>query len=101
MLVAQVGADGEAVRHTAVQVDLPGLAGFDQGLFGLVAELGGEDLVDFCFVCRESVVLLRGMILSGDYMKWGKGFYVPAAAMEKGPLIAPSSSCVTKEGWAE
>lgn len=46
--VAQVGADGEAVRNTAEQVDLPGLAGLDQGVLGLVAELGGEDLVDLC-----------------------------------------------------
>ena len=46
--VAQVGADGEAVRNTAEQVDLPGLAGLDQSVLGLVAELGGEDLVDLC-----------------------------------------------------
>lgn len=48
MLVAQVSADSEPVRHAAEQVDLPGLAGFDEGFFGFVAELGGEDLVDFC-----------------------------------------------------
>jgi len=48
LLVAQVGADGEAVRNTAEQVDLPRLAGFDQGFLGLVTELGGEDLVDLC-----------------------------------------------------
>lgn len=61
MLIAQIGADSEAVRHTAEQVDLPGLAGLDEGSLGLVAELGGEDLVDFCSV---SLVLFR----------WGVGF---------------------------
>ena len=48
MRVAQVSADGEAVRDATVEVDLPGLAGLYQGVFGLVAELGGENLVDFC-----------------------------------------------------
>ena len=46
--VAQVGADGESVGNTAVEVDLPGLTGLAQGFLGLVTELGGEDLVDFC-----------------------------------------------------
>lgn len=46
VLVAQVRAHREAVRHAAEQVDLPRLAGLDQGALGLVAELGGEDLVD-------------------------------------------------------
>ena len=46
--VAQVSADGEAVRDATVEVDLPGLAGLDEGVLGLVAELGGENLVDFC-----------------------------------------------------
>lgn len=48
MRVAQVSADGETVRDTAVEVDLPELAGLDQGVLGLVTELGGEDRVDFC-----------------------------------------------------
>lgn len=43
--IAQIGAHAEAVRHPAEQVDLPGLAGLDQSLLGLVAELGGEDRV--------------------------------------------------------
>jgi len=46
--VAQVGTDGETVSDTAVEVDLPGLAGLDEGVLGFVTELGGEDLVDFC-----------------------------------------------------
>lgn len=48
VLVAEISAHREPVRHAAEQVDLPGLAGFDEGLLGFVAELGGEDLVDFC-----------------------------------------------------
>lgn len=36
------------MRDATVEVDLPGLAGLDEGVLGLVAELGGEDLVDFC-----------------------------------------------------
>lgn len=47
-LNVQVAPDGEAVRHTAEQVDLPGVAGLDEGVLGLVAELGGEDGVGFC-----------------------------------------------------
>lgn len=46
--VAQVSADGEAVRDATVEVDLPGLAGLDEGVLRFVAELGGENLVDFC-----------------------------------------------------
>lgn len=49
-LVAQVGAHGEAVRDAAEQVDLPGLAGLDEGFFGLVAQLGGEDRVGFYYI---------------------------------------------------
>lgn len=45
--VAQIGTDGETVSDTAVEVDLPGLAGLDEGVLGLVTELGSEDLVDF------------------------------------------------------
>ena len=44
--LADVGADSETVGDTAEQVDLPGLASLDEGVLGLVAELGGEDLVD-------------------------------------------------------
>lgn len=47
VLVAQVGAHGESVGDAAEEVDLPGLGGLDQDALGLVAELGGEDLVDF------------------------------------------------------
>jgi len=36
------------MSDTAVEVDLPGLAGFDEGVLGLVTKLGGEDLVNFC-----------------------------------------------------
>lgn len=46
-LDVQVTADSEAVGHAAEQVDLPGVAGFDEGVFGFVAELGGEDGVGF------------------------------------------------------
>lgn len=52
MRIAQVSADGEPVRDTAVEGDLPGLAGLDEGVLGLVAELGGEDLVDFCTMLK-------------------------------------------------
>lgn len=45
--VAQVSADSEAVRDAAVEGDLPGLASLDEGVLGLMTELGGEDLVDF------------------------------------------------------
>lgn len=52
-LVAQVGADGEAVRHTAEEVNLPGLSGLDQSLLRLVAKLSGEDGVGLCFTLEE------------------------------------------------
>lgn len=42
-LDVQITADSEAVGHTAEEVDLPGVAGLDEGVFGFVAELGGED----------------------------------------------------------
>lgn len=45
--LAQVSANGETVNDTAEQVNLPGLAGLDKNILGLVAELRGEDLVDF------------------------------------------------------
>lgn len=90
-LVVQVTADGEAVSHAAEQVDLPRLTSLDQSLLGLVAELGGEDAVGLCFVLEEFSILKSCGV--------GK-CYIPAAAMEKGPLIAPSSSWVTKEGCA-
>lgn len=48
VLVAHVAADSEAVGDTAEEVDLPGLAGLDQDILGLVTELSGEDLVDLC-----------------------------------------------------
>lgn len=44
-LLGQVAAHAEAVDDVAVQVDLVGLAGLLQDLLGLVALLGGEDLV--------------------------------------------------------
>lgn len=47
VLVAEVGADSEAVSDAAVQVDLPVLAGLGEDILGLVAQLGSEDLVDF------------------------------------------------------
>jgi hypothetical protein len=82
------------VGDTAEQVDLPGVAGLDEGVLGLVAELGGEDGVGFCGVGMLVIWSLLDMML-----KVGVG-NVPAAAMEKGPWIAPSSSWVMKEGWA-
>lgn len=33
--------------HTAEQVDLPGVSSLNEGVLGFVAELGGEDGVDF------------------------------------------------------
>lgn len=45
--VAQVSTDSEAMRDSAVEGNLPGLASLDEGVLGFVTELGGEDLVDF------------------------------------------------------
>lgn len=59
MLVAQVSANREPVRHAAEQVDLPGLAGLDESIFRFVAELGGEDLIDFCL--KSGALALFGM----------------------------------------
>ena len=47
MRVAQVSTDSEAMRDSAVEGNLPGLASLDEGVLGFVTELGGEDLVDF------------------------------------------------------
>lgn len=58
MRIGQVSADGEPVRDTAVEGDLPGLAGLDEGVLGLVAELGGEDLVDFCMMLKRLLTII-------------------------------------------
>lgn len=47
VLVAQIRTNSEAVGDTAVQGDLPVLAGLDEDVLGLVAEFRCEDLVDF------------------------------------------------------
>lgn len=44
-LLAGVAADGEAVHGLGVEVDLVGEAALGEDLLGLVAVLGGEDLV--------------------------------------------------------
>lgn len=87
--VAQVGANGESVGNTAVEVDLPGLAGLAQGFLRLVTELGGEDLVDFCRRVRYWFEEKREI-------NWG--WVIPEAAMDRGPVTPPSSSWVTNEG---
>ena len=45
VLLARVAADREAMHDATVQVDLVRLAALGQDLLGLVALLGGEDLV--------------------------------------------------------
>jgi hypothetical protein len=47
--VLGVTTNSEAVDDAAEQVDLPRLGGLDEGLLGLVAELGGEDRVGLCW----------------------------------------------------
>lgn len=74
---------------SAEEVDLPGLASFDQSILGLMAELGGEDLVDFY---REKKKKKRKNISFGFFFLSTGNFNSPAAAMENGPWIAPSSS---------
>lgn len=83
--------------YTAEQVDLPGVAGLNEGVFGLVAELGGEDVVGFCG-CREGYVSVCSLSIEVEVRIVNGN--VPAAEMENGPSIAPSSSWVTKEGCA-
>lgn len=75
--------------HTTEEVDLPPLAGLGQDILGLVAELGGEDVVD-----------LWGTLGHFDLGVCGKGEWgrEPAAEMEKGFWIAASSESVMKEG---
>ena len=64
---AEVRADGEAVRHATEQVDLPGVACLDEGFLGLVAELGGEDLVDlFGVVSRGAMDQKRDSLTRGS-----------------------------------
>lgn len=46
--VVKVSAHSKAVADTAEEVDLPRLSGLDEGILGLVAELGGEDGIDLC-----------------------------------------------------
>ena len=87
VLVAEVGTDSEAVGDAAVQVDLPVLAGLGEDILGLVAQLGGEDLVDFL-----SLVSITYRVKRMDNS--------PEAQMDRGPETAPSSSSVTNEGWA-
>ena len=67
--VAQVGADGESVSNTAVEVDLPGLAGLAEGLLGLVTELGGENLIDFCEESDAGSKIKEKQIGVGSYQK--------------------------------
>jgi hypothetical protein len=45
-----VTAHRETVLHASVQIDLVGLAGLAQNALGLVAVLGGPDVIDFCKV---------------------------------------------------
>ncbi len=87
VLVAEVGTDSEAVGDAAVQVDLPVLAGLGEDILGLVAQLGGEDLVDFLSLVSITDRLKR---ITNS----------PEAQMDRGPETAPSSSSVTNEGWA-
>lgn len=87
VLVAEVGTDSEAVGDAAVQVDLPVLAGLGEDILGLVAQLGGEDLVDFL-----------SLVSITDRLK--RITHSPEAQMDRGPETAPSSSSVTNEGWA-
>jgi hypothetical protein len=47
-LLARVTSHRKAVNDTAVQIDLIRLLGLNEDLLGLVAFLGGEDLVGFC-----------------------------------------------------
>lgn len=79
--LAQVGADGETVGDAAEQVDLPRLAGLDEDTLRLVAQLSGEDLVDFygsyCQYIPTDTPLLRV-----DVREW---LNIPAAAIERGP----------------
>ena len=42
-----IAANCKTVGHTAEQVDLPGVSSLNEGVLGFVAELGGEDGVDF------------------------------------------------------
>ena len=55
VLVAEIRANGEPVSDTAVQVDLPVLAGLDEDFLGLVTKLCGEDLIDFCVVLCQHI----------------------------------------------
>lgn len=59
VLVAEVGTDREAMRDAAEKVDLPGLAGLDEGVLGLMAELSGENLVDLCRLVSLRTYQLR------------------------------------------
>jgi hypothetical protein len=45
MLNARITANREAVHNTAVKIDLVWLLGLNQDGLGLVALLGGEDIV--------------------------------------------------------
>lgn len=59
VLVAEVGTNREAMRDTAEKVDLPGLAGLDESVLGLMAELSGENLVDLCGLVSLRTYQLR------------------------------------------
>lgn len=82
-LHVQITADGEAVGDAAEEVDLPGVTGLDQGVLGLVAELGGEDGVGLCRRSINNMPITCGM--KGEKCRLGRGGNLPAAAMEKGP----------------
>ena len=46
-LVTQIGADGESVRDTTMEANMPRLTSLIENILRLVSELGGEDLIDF------------------------------------------------------
>lgn len=87
-LVAQVGANGKAVRHTAEQVDLPRLTSLYQRFLGFMTELRREDRVGFCHA--DGAISSRFVETSQEHLR--------AAAIEKGPWMAPNSSWVINEG---
>lgn len=89
----KVRTDCKTMFNSTKEVDLIWLANLFENLFRLMTKGGGEYFVRF-FAEKSSVTCDK------EILKMEARQDLPAAAIERGPLIASSSSVATKEGCA-